>query len=125
MAVQRTTTYKEQSRILLAQAYEELANGDLAQASKKGWGAAAQMLKAIADERGWPHEDPPDLHTVMDKIFLETEDEEMLDHFCAALFMGFSYCDGAVSSRYIEDNLGDVGQFIGRAEGLLRKTVLG
>ena len=36
--VQETTTYKEQSRVLLAQAFEELAKGDLAQASEKGWG---------------------------------------------------------------------------------------
>ena len=53
--MQRTTTYKEQSRVFLAQAYEELAEGDLPQASEKGWGSAAQMVKAIAEERGWRH----------------------------------------------------------------------
>ena len=53
--MQRTTTYREQSRIFLAQAYEELVKGDLQQASEKGWGAASQMVKAIAQERGWRH----------------------------------------------------------------------
>lgn len=120
--MQRTTTYREQSRVLLAQAHEELAKGDLGQASEKGWGAAAQMLKAIADERGWAHDDPPDLHTVMDRLYLETDDSELFDLFCAAVFLGFSYCEGAVSAEYIEHTLRDVEQFVSRAEGLLERT---
>ena len=121
--MQRTTTYREQSRVLLAQAYEELAKGDLGQASEKGWGAAAQMLKAIADERGWAHDDPPDLHTVMDKIYLETADSELFDLFCAAVFLGFSYCEGAVSAEPTKHRLELVGQFINRAEGFLREAI--
>ena len=50
--MQRTTTYREQSRIFLSEASEELVKGDLQQASEKGWGAASQMVKAIAQERG-------------------------------------------------------------------------
>ena len=53
---QQTQTYRERSRALLAEAREELGAGDLEQASVKGWGAAAQMVKAVADERGMPHE---------------------------------------------------------------------
>ena len=106
--------------MLLAQAREELAKGDLAQASEKGWGAAAQMLQAIADERGWPHDDPPELHTVMDRIFRETEDSELMDLFCSAVFLGFSYCEGAVSADSVGHRLERVEQFIDRAEGLLR-----
>ena len=55
LSMQKTTTYREQSRIFLAQAREELARGDLPQASEKGWGAAAQIVKANADKRGWNH----------------------------------------------------------------------
>ena len=50
-----TQTYQQASQRFLAQAKEELAAGDLQQASEKGWGAAAQMLKAIAEQRGWEH----------------------------------------------------------------------
>ena len=45
--------YQRDSRGLLAQARGELAQGDLRQASEKGWGAAALMLKAIAEQSGW------------------------------------------------------------------------
>ncbi|HXG41689.1 MAG TPA: PaREP1 family protein [Dehalococcoidia bacterium] len=32
-----------------------LAQGDLLHASEKGWGSTAQMVKAVAERRGWPH----------------------------------------------------------------------
>ena len=47
--------YRQASERFLAQARQEFADGDLAQASEKGWGATAQMLKAIAQQRGWQH----------------------------------------------------------------------
>ena len=44
--------YQQASDRFLAQARQELSDGDLAQASEKGWGTTAQMLKAIAEQRG-------------------------------------------------------------------------
>ena len=32
-----------------------LVEGDLCQAGEKAWGAAAQMIKAVASHRGWRH----------------------------------------------------------------------
>ena len=43
--------YQQASERFLVQAKQEFADGDLPQASEKGWGATAQILKAIA-ERG-------------------------------------------------------------------------
>ena len=42
---------------VLDEAFEKLDQGDLRQASENGWGAAAQMVKAVAEERGWPQDD--------------------------------------------------------------------
>ena len=53
--VQQTRAYRDRSREYLAKAFRELEDGDLTQASEKGWGAAAQMVKAVADERGMDH----------------------------------------------------------------------
>ena len=44
--------YSTASRSLLTQAFEELSAGDTQQASEKGWGAAAQIVKAVAHGRG-------------------------------------------------------------------------
>ena len=61
----RTPEYREASSTLMNQAYAELAAGDLRQASEKGWGATAQMLKAIAEQRGIGHESHRDLRSVL------------------------------------------------------------
>ena len=50
-----TQTYDQASQRFLAQARAKFSNGDLQQASENGWGAVAQMLKAIAEQRGWEH----------------------------------------------------------------------
>ncbi len=44
-----TTDYRASSHTMMAQSRDELAKGDLQQASEKGWGAAAQMMKADTD----------------------------------------------------------------------------
>ena len=49
-------TYRNQSKAFLEQAHNELRAGDLLQASEKGWGAASQMVKAVAESRGWQHD---------------------------------------------------------------------
>ena len=47
--------HAELSQWCLGQAGNYLRAGNNIQASEKGWGAAAQALKAIAEERGWNH----------------------------------------------------------------------
>ena len=39
------------ARDLLGKAHQALEDGDLIQASEKGWGAAAQAVKAVAERR--------------------------------------------------------------------------
>ena len=56
--------YRDQSRAYLEQANEELARDDLRQASEKGWGAASQIVKAVAEEREWEHNGHWELHNV-------------------------------------------------------------
>lgn len=51
----QSRAYRDAGQRLLEQAFAELAQGDTQQASEKGWGATAQMLKSIAEQRGWEH----------------------------------------------------------------------
>ena len=53
--MQQAQTYQERSREYLSKAFQELADGDLTQASEKGCGAAAQMVKAVANDRRMEH----------------------------------------------------------------------
>ena len=50
-----TGQHRQASEQRLEQARAEFAAGDIAQAPEKGWRASAQMLKAIAEQRGWGH----------------------------------------------------------------------
>ena len=52
---QESNKHAELSQWCLGQAGNYLQAGNNIQASEKGWGAAAQALKAIAEERGWNH----------------------------------------------------------------------
>ena len=64
--IRRETPARRDARIHkhLAQAKEywinaplELSRGDVCQAGEKGWGAVAQLTKAVATLRGWDHYD--------------------------------------------------------------------
>ena len=59
------------SRNFLRQAREELATGDLLQASEKSWGAAAHAVKAAAEKRRWFSEADWKLRRVVNVIAAE------------------------------------------------------
>ena len=50
------TDHLELARQFLARSRQYLSDGDLHQASEKGWGAAAHLAKAIAAAQGWQYE---------------------------------------------------------------------
>ena len=47
--------YAQLSQQYIQRADEYLRAGDRVQASEKGWGAVAEAIKSIAEERGWNH----------------------------------------------------------------------
>ena len=108
--------------MLLAQAYEEFAKGDFMQASEKGWGATAQMVKAIADERGWPHDSHRSLYQIVNELRHETGDAELAILFSAGSTLHVNFYENAYTGDTVEDHLRDVERFVDRAEGLLGKT---
>ena len=79
-----TQQYQQASEHFLAQARRELAAGDLAQASEKGWGATTQMLKAIAEQRGWEHNRHRHYHRAASRLRAETGDGDIFRLFAVA-----------------------------------------
>ncbi len=106
--------------MFLAQAYEELAKGDLPQASEKGWGAAAQMVKAIAAERKWNHFRHRDLYRVVDKLFRETTNSELGGLFANAGYLHVNFYENTYSADFVEARLRRVRRFVDRAEEMLK-----
>lgn len=91
-----------------------LADDDLLQASEKGWGAAAQAVKAIAEARGWRHKAHVELYRVIDRLAQETGDRELVDLFGAAGNLHVNFYEGWLTRRMVE-------QYLTRVEELLDK----
>ena len=122
LSTQKTTTYREQSRIFLAQAREELAKGDLPQASEKGWGAAAQIVKANADKRGWNHFSHWTLQRTVSDLSEEIGGAELTRLFPYAEALHVNFYENGYTAKVIGNYLRQVEQFVEKAEGLLNAT---
>ena len=60
--------YRERSRHFLGRVDGELADGELEVACEMLWGAAAQSIKAVAQQRGWPHGEHRLLRMAVDRL---------------------------------------------------------
>ena len=65
MATETVTDHVELARNFLERSKSYLAQGDLHQASEKGWGAASHIIKAIAAANGWEYERHDDFDSVV------------------------------------------------------------
>ena len=74
----------ETAREFLTKADLEFADGDLLQGSEKLWGAAAQVVMAIAQERGWPFHDHRNLKVAVNRIAEEYDDPDLRAEFSVA-----------------------------------------
>ncbi len=97
-----------------AQTY--LADGDLLQASEQGWGAAAQMVKAVAEVRGWEHLGHRQLYRAIDLLVAETGDGELRPLFNSAGALHANFYEGWLSAAAVGDNLVLVEEFVQRLE---------
>ena len=117
--MQETQTYRERSRIFLAQAFEELRSGDLAQASEKGWGAAAQIVKAWADAHDLEHKSHRRLLQVAYRIARETGDDELGGLFDSAQILHINFYEGVMEPDDVTRRLDNVEKFVAKVEQLL------
>ena len=102
----------ETSQYMLEQAGRELRAGDILQASEKGWGAVAHTVKAIAEQRGWPHGRHGDLFSVADRISNELRQPRIMDLFHVANGLHVNFYEGWLSDRAVERGLGQVRELL-------------
>ncbi len=115
----QTLTYQDAARQLLAQSFDELAAGDSRQASEKGWGATAQMIKAIASNRGWKHDSHAALYKVIDRLVKETGDDTIRVGFSTANALHQNFYENWGSTDYVAGGLADVRKLLNKLERLL------
>ena len=86
---QSTEDRRQISRRLIIHAREELAAGNRLQAGEKAWGAVVQPLKAIAEQRGWPHESHREVREVASQVVFEYDiDQDQVEALSDAYRVG-------------------------------------
>ena len=117
--LEQTRVHVNWGRTFLSQAFEELDAGDLLQASEKGWGAAAQMVKAVAVERGWEHHRHKELRLAINELHKETNGPEINLGFSVAEALKTNFYEDWLGVRTVKDYLDCVSVLVGQLEGIL------
>ena len=108
--------YQSVSAQLIEQAHLELEAGDLIQASEKFWGATAQALKAIAQERGWEHNSHAHFYRIVQALIEETGDEDLFDLFGSANLLHINFYEHWMNAAQIRKLADQVEQLINRLD---------
>ena len=113
-----TISHGDTSRELLARAWACLEAGDLAQASAKGWEAAARLVEAAAAARGWAHDNPGDLHVAISRLSEETHDSQLISLFLVAASIEFNSHDDLMPRGLVASGLNQVAELVEKLEAL-------
>lgn len=115
--------YATAARERLTKAHEALAQGDMRQASEKGWGAGAQVVKAVATRRDWPHDSHAALFEVVRRLTVETGDRSLQANFHIANSLHYNFYENWMLNEAVEVGLEQVREFIQGMERFLTDRV--
>lgn len=121
---QRTQKYAAASYELISKARSYMEEGDLRQASEKGWGAAAQMVKAVAEnwrEHGVTHGRHQDLRALVAGLTTAHRESDLFLTFQAAQDLHENFYENNVSAYIVDLNLEQTANFIDRMTPQLRR----
>jgi hypothetical protein len=104
----------------MVEAEEFLRKGDLVQASEKAWGAASQIVKALAAKEGRELRSHGELHKQVAKIARETKDEEVRSLWQSAGMLHQNFYENWLPPEMVEGNVKDVKKFVEKLRQLLR-----
>ena len=115
----RAEHHTETASEFLSKAHAYLADGDLLQASEKGWGATARMVKAVAETRGWRHSSHGDLYRAIDDLADELSDQRLQNLFRSASALHQNFYEGYMPEATVADALKDVEEITSRLSTVL------
>jgi len=111
--------YLELNDKYLREAEALLEKGDYVQASEKFWGAAAEMVKAVAAERDVEIRSHGELHGFVTKLRKELDAPELTRLFAAAATLHQNFYEGWLTPEMVEDYGGAVKELVERLKGLI------
>ena len=117
-----TQQYQQASEHFMVQSRRELADGDLAQASEKGSGAPAQILKAVAEHRGWEHSRHRHHLVTVSRLRSETGDGDIRRLFASASLLHENFYENTMQAFEVAESLDDVEALLDKLIPLLDQT---
>lgn len=79
-------------------------------------GAAAHIVKAVAEKRGWKHSNHKELFRIVDKIASEMNDEEIRDLFSIASSLHQNFYENWMPPKFVKGRLKAIKTFIEKNE---------
>ncbi len=113
---QESNKYADLSRWCIGEADNYLRRRNNIQASEKGWGAAAQALKAIAEDRGWNHGGHGLIVDIAQQVADEQACPELVGLFGTAQALHVNFYENWLSSDTIQIYLDDVKKLLPELE---------
>jgi len=114
--------YLKLGKKYLSEGLELLSKGDLAQASEKLWGAAAEAVKAVADSRGWEHFTHRSLAEAVSRLYEETGDPEIPRLYASAESLHANFYEGFASPGLVKLYAEDAEALIEKLRQMLLKS---
>ena len=115
-------SYRHSAHELLQKARDELSAGDSRQASEKGWGAAAQMLKAIAEQTGAPHHSHASLARMASEVYGQTGEDSIATWFAISQNLHINFYEDNLSEEFIQIYLNQISLLVNRLDRYLSAT---
>jgi len=108
----RLEVHLKLSEKYMREAEDLLAKGDYAQASEKAWGAAAQIVKALAAREGKEIRSHRELNEEVSRISKGTGDDEIRALWQSAAALHQNFYENWLPPDMVEGNIRDVRKFV-------------
>ena len=111
--------YQTAAATFLQQAFAEIETGDLRQASEQGWRAAVEIVKAVAEHRGWEHGSHDSLFETASRLAQESSDFNISYDFSGASMLHTNFYEGWLREEMVRNGLHQVQRLVATLSPLL------
>jgi hypothetical protein len=108
----------------LKEAEDFLAKGDYVQASEKAWGAAAQMVKAVAAREGRVLRSHRELHEYVAELSKKMGDREVIRLWLAASSLRQNFYENRLPGEAVKSAVEDVKVFVEKLRSYFYKSLI-
>jgi len=115
----RVEVHLKLSEKYMKEAEEFLTKKDYTQASEKAWGAAAQIVKALAAKEGKEIRSHGELHKYVAKLSIERGDKEIMTLWFSATALHQNFYENWLPEEAVRSAIDNVKNFIEKLRRLL------